>query len=332
MYVKRQYGLGMLVKWTKFAIIYAVVYVSILTNIYYFLKKEFHISFFLPWEPVGVLGIAVAFYLGFKNNASYDRTWEARKIWGSITNNSRVFASQLVTFVHGENKNEIIEEIVNRHIAWLTALRFQLRLEKEWEHTKERLNHMFTPTVCPIYLAQLDDAIMDNIADDEFELYKGKSNIAIQILAKQSARIQELKELNNIENFRDLALLDTIKTFYTDQGQSERIKNFPFPRQYASIAFWLTIVFSAVIPFGMLDVFSSISKYHVWLTIPVASSLIWIFYLMEIIGDYSENPFEGTYNDVPITAIARNIEIDMLEIIGATNIPEPIVASNGVLM
>ena len=53
---------------------------------------------------------------------------------------------------------------------------------------------------------------------------------------------------------------------------------------------------------------------------------------MEIIGDYSENPFEGTYNDVPITAIARNIEIDMLEIIGAQKIPEPIVASNGVLM
>ena len=127
-------------------------------------------------------------------------------------------------------------------------------------------------------------------------------------------------------------MLDTIKTFYTDQGQSERIKNFPFPRQYASIAFWLTIVFSAAIPFGMLDIFSSISEYHVWLTIPVASSLIWIFYLMEIIGDYSENPFEGTYNDVPITAIARNIEIDMLEIMGATNIPEPIVASNGVLM
>lgn len=191
---------------------------------------------------------------------------------------------------------------------------------------------MFTPTVCPIYLAKLDEAIMDHINDEEFEFYKGKSNIAVQILAKQSVRIQELKDLGYIENFRDLDLLNTIRTFYYDQGQSERIKNFPFPRQYASIAWWLTIIFSAVIPFGMLDIFSSISEYHVWLTIPVASSLIWIFYLMEIIGDYSENPFEGTYNDVPITAIARSIEIDMLEIINGKNIPLPIPSENGVLM
>jgi putative membrane protein len=318
--------------WSKKPFIIGLVYAALLTITFELVYHKLNFDFSISWQPISVLGIAVAFYLGFKNNASYDRTWEARKIWGSITNNSRIFTTQLVTFVKGDDSKEIIEEIVNRHIAWLTALRFQLRLEKEWEHTKERLNHMFTPTVCPIYLAKLDEAIMDHINDEEFEFYKGKSNIAVQILAKQSVRIQELKDLGYIENFRDLDLLNTIRTFYYDQGQSERIKNFPFPRQYASIAWWLTIIFSAVIPFGMLDIFSSISEYHVWLTIPVASSLIWIFYLMEIIGDYSENPFEGTYNDVPITAIARSIEIDMLEIINGKNIPLPIPSENGVLM
>lgn len=53
---------------------------------------------------------------------------------------------------------------------------------------------------------------------------------------------------------------------------------------------------------------------------------------MEKIGDYSENPFEGTYNDVPITAIARAIEIDLLEMIDAPNIPPPMAAENGFLM
>ena len=53
---------------------------------------------------------------------------------------------------------------------------------------------------------------------------------------------------------------------------------------------------------------------------------------MEKIGDYSENPFEGTYNDVPITSIAKGIEIDMREMINDTGIPEPTKAENGFLM
>ncbi len=85
------------------------------------------------------------FYLGFKNNASYDRLWEARKIWGSIVINSRSFAAQLIAYTKGNNQNEIVSEIIHRHIAWLTALRYQLRLEKEWGHTEERLNNIFVP-------------------------------------------------------------------------------------------------------------------------------------------------------------------------------------------
>ena len=53
---------------------------------------------------------------------------------------------------------------------------------------------------------------------------------------------------------------------------------------------------------------------------------------MEKIGDYSENPFEGTYNDVPITSIARGIEIDLREMINDENIPEPMKEINGFLM
>lgn len=66
---------------------------------------------------------------------------------------------------------------------------------------------------------------------------------------------------------------------------------------------------------------------------PFVSALItWVFFLMEKIGDYSENPFEGTYNDVPITSISVGIEIDLREMINDTNIPLPIESKNGVLM
>jgi ion channel-forming bestrophin family protein len=66
--------------------------------------------------------------------------------------------------------------------------------------------------------------------------------------------------------------------------------------------------------------------------VPFSALVIWMFFLMEMIGDYSENPFEGTYNDVPISAIARSIEIDIREMIQDTNIPPAMKSDNGFLM
>lgn len=128
-----------------------------------------------------------------------------------------------------------------------------------------------------------------------------------------------------------MELQKMVHNFYEDQGKSERIKGFPFPRQYASIALWLTFFFAVLIPFGLLDVFMK-NETSIWLTIPVSALIIWVFYLMEKIGDYSENPFEGTYNDVPITSIANTIEIDLKEMINATDVPPKTEPVNGFLM
>lgn len=129
-----------------------------------------------------------------------------------------------------------------------------------------------------------------------------------------------------------MQLQSLIASLYDDQGMAERIKNFPFPRQYASTALWLTLVFCLLLPLGMLDLFAGVAGLMWWLSIPLTAVVIWVFFLMEKIGDYSENPFEGTYNDVPITSIARGIEIDLREMIGDENIPGPIEAENGFLL
>jgi len=119
---------------------------------------------------------------------------------------------------------------------------------------------------------------------------------------------------------------------YDRTWESERIKNFPFPRQYASTAVWLNTVFCLFLPFSMLDFFPG---EVFWLLVysPLMSALlIWIYFLMEKIGDYSENPFEGSPNDVPITSIARGIEIDLREMIKDTDIPGPLGPENGFLL
>lgn len=328
MYVKRNYGFWMTFSWSKKPFFVALLYASILCAVAYFLN----FSIAIPWQPISIIGIAVAFYLGFKNNSSYDRTWEARKIWGSIVNNSRSFAAASMAFVQGENENSIKKELIYRHIAWLTALRHQLRLSREWEHTDERIKSKFTPTVCENYIRKLDDDLKLFIVDKEIDEVNSKVNAATQIMKNQAIRLQELRDQGYYDDFRHMELHQLMVSFYEDQGKSERIKNFPFPRQYASTALWLTFVFCAFVPFGLIDIFKNDQNWTYWLCPFISALIIWIFFLMEKIGDYSENPFEGTYNDVPITSISRGIEIDLREMLDDENIPQAVPSENGFLL
>lgn len=138
MYINRNYGFWMTFNWSKNPFIVGACYAASITLVEYF----FDWKVVIPWQPVSIIGIAVAFYLGFKNNSSYDRTWEARKIWGSIVNSSRTFGSAVIAFVRSRDSEEVSaihQEMILRHLGWLTALRYQLRLSRKWEHTEDRI-------------------------------------------------------------------------------------------------------------------------------------------------------------------------------------------------
>jgi ion channel-forming bestrophin family protein len=127
-------------------------------------------------------------------------------------------------------------------------------------------------------------------------------------------------------------LQNQITKFYDSQGKNERIKSFPFPRQYANFSHVFVTLFCIVLPFGLTTIFKGEGNLSTWACIPASLIVSWFFIMMEKIGDYSENPFEGLINDVPITTITRNIEIDVLQMINETNVPKPLEAINGILM
>ncbi|MGH1335305.1 MAG: bestrophin family protein [Aureispira sp.] len=328
MYAKRNYGFWMTINWTKKPLIYGFIYTCTICGFAYLMDYTIK----LPWQPISIIGIAVAFYLGFKNNASYDRTWEARKIWGGIVNDSRSFSASVLAFVQGENQEKIRQELIYRHIAWLTALRYQLRLSKEWEHKEDRLHKLFNANVCEQYIERLDSELKQYISQEEIDAYRPKANTASQLLATQIKRLRQLCDLGYFNDFKFLHLQQLMTRFYDGQGKAERIKNFPFPRQYASVALWLSVIFAVLVPFGMLDIFHDTHTWTFMLVPFIAALIIWVFFLMEKIGDYSENPFEGTYNDVPITSIARGIEIDIRQMFDDEGIPDPIAMQNGFLL
>ena len=136
----------------EFYFLLFVIYSTTVVSLYVWCKYEW---LKVPWVPLTLIGIAVAFYVGFKNNSAYDRTWEARKIWGGIVNSSRSWGAMVTSFVTDEFTNEKIthseldeiqRRIVYRHIAWIYRLKRQLRVLKPWEHDV-RLNRKYICTI-----------------------------------------------------------------------------------------------------------------------------------------------------------------------------------------
>ncbi|WP_026954500.1 bestrophin family protein [Algoriphagus vanfongensis] len=329
MYVNRHYHIWSTVRWSRKILLNAFLYSAAVILIYEFTQ----IPFYLPWQPLSVIGIAVAFYLGFKNNSSYDRTWEARKIWGAIINESRSFATGILSLpLSADVSSEKKRELIYRHLAWVIALKHMMRKGKTWEHNGAIEKLVFTPHFREEATQGVIPEITKYLNAEELKSLQQTSNLASQLLKNQSLELNTLEEAGKLSEFKHIWLHELISRLYTNQGMSERIKNFPFPRQYASTGLFINYIFCALIPFGLLDIFVESENLHYWTTIPFSGIIIWIFFLVDRIGDYSENPFESAYNDVPISSITRAIEIDLLEMIGDKNIPEPYPVENGFLM
>lgn len=303
----------------------------------------------IPWLPLSVIGTAVAFYVGFKNNQAYDRLWEARKIWGAIINSSRAWGSAVKGFVSNQFSDKdytaselqhIKKTLLYRHIAWLYALRSQLLIPTSWEHINQ---NRFVAMVAKKRMKQFgvglyDDDITETMLQkylptDEFQRLISYKNTATQIIDQQSQDLKALHGQGLIDNFRHMELQKILYDFYIHQGKCERIKKFPLPRQYGGMSFIFVAIFIFLLPFGMVSEFDNlIGEYGAWYSIPFTVLVGWVYLVMELVGDYSENPFEGLGNDIPMYSLSRVIEIDLLEMLGEKNIPPSVEPKNGVLM
>lgn len=256
----------------------------------------------LPVVPVTILGGALAIFLGFRNNSAYDRWWEARKIWGGIVNYSRSFTTMILSFGsshHSDGKidqkevNTWQREVIYRHIGWLHALRMHLRKEYNWE--------------------KLDDYI----TNEELERLKEKSNKPAQLINSQGLCLKYAFENRIIEDFRHMELSQVLQEFYTLQGKAERIKNTVFPYYYnyfTRVFLWLFIIF---LPFTLTEMMS-------WGAIPMTVAIAFVFSILEKSGAITEDPFEGRAADTPMSTITRSIEIDLLEMLGEDDLPQPL--------
>lgn len=293
----------------------------------------------VPWAVVALLGTATAFIVGFKNTQTYSRTWEARQIWGAILNCSRTWGVMSRDFV--SDNPEKTRELIYRHFAWLTALRYQMRESRAWENTTKSYNTEYSRFFkVPEKETALESEMRKYIPEEELKYILGTKNKAVQLLSLQSKTVKELFANKEIDNLQFIEMQKMIKDFYDNQGKSERIKNFPYPRQFATINSFFIKLFCFLLPFGMLKEFDKLNESMegimkgnmVWLVIPFSVLISWVYTSLEQVGESTENPFEGGANDVPISQMSRTIEIDLREMLGETDLPPALQPVNNIVL
>lgn len=342
MYVKKSFSLKDIFAFAGHHIWWLATYMFIVAALFQFADWQW---LAIPWLPVSLVGTALAFYIGFKNNQSYDRVWESRKIWGAIVNSSRSWGMLIDSFIRPSEFstasqseiNAVKKRLICRHIAWLYTLREQLLQPTQWEHASLRWHYGRVGRKrreregVGMYKDFLDEAQKERYFTDVAAL-EGVANKATQLINLQSRELAKLVDSGLLHMRRQLDMEKILQDFYDHQGKAERIKKFPLPRQYANHSFIFNCIFIFILPMGMVGEFAKLGPASIWLMIPFGTLVGWVYVVMELIGDYSENPFEGLSTDTPMLSICRTIEIDLLQMLNEEDIPKPIQPIKDILL
>ena len=111
MYVRKNFTFKGIMQFSGIHLIWLTIWATLVPLFIEFLHSQDIQAFKVPWLPVSLVGTAVAFYVGFKNNSSYDRLWEARKIWGAIVNSSRMWGATVKSFVTNQFRDKDLSDL-----------------------------------------------------------------------------------------------------------------------------------------------------------------------------------------------------------------------------
>ncbi len=272
---------------------YEVLYVLCVSLIVLFLTDKFdHLLPDMPLTIPAFLGTAISILLSFKLNQSYDRWWEARKIWGAIVNDSRSFVIQLQMFTTSGN-DSIIKKIAFRQIGWCYSLGQSLR----------KLNPL--------------ENLERYVSAEEIANLKPHSNKPLALLQMHGNDIRQLKETGQLEIFSQIQLDDTLVRLCASQGKAERIKTTIFPVTYRLFLHALIYLFVITLSISLKDVANHFE-------LPLLLLISTAFFLLERSATHMQDPFENRPSDTAMSAIARTIEINIMQLLEEKEIPEPL--------
>lgn len=245
----------------------------------------FVLPFRAPELPVTLFGSALALFLGFRSNSAYQRWWEGRGLWGLMINASRNLSRAARNFLPDPEATPLKRRIVLRQIAYVNALRCQLRRIKPDEEVLRMLSR--------------------GDADESLD----RANVANGILDETGRRIDEARRKGWIDTIQQAQMERILVDIANAQGGMERLKNTPLPNQYRYFPTLFTHIFCVLLPIALVETLGFAT--------PLGSTLAGLMFLAVLaIGDDLVDPFANSVHDLPLNAMCRTIEIDLLQSIG----------------
>lgn len=247
--------------------------------------------------PFTLVGIALAIFLGFRNSASYDRYWEARKLWGQGLNECRTLTRQALSLLDGQVD---VRPFVYGQIAFIHALRGYLR-----RVSVERELAALLPAEL---LARLRDAHYPPTL----------------ILVWLGQWLHEQRRAGHLQAVLAAKMEDALSGLNQVQGGCERIVSSPIPFAYTVILYRTVGVYCLLLPFGLVDTLG-------WMTPLVTAFVSYTFFAQETLLSEIEEPFGNAENDLPLDALSITIERTLREMLGEATLPDMPAAKDFVL-
>ena len=269
-----------------------IVIVTLIGIAAYFLQAPIKDN--IPDIPLGIpafLGTSISVIISFKLSQSYDRWWEARKIWGSIVNDSRTLVLQLQSFL-AKGCDKEIRKICFRHIGWCFSLGQSLRGQTGLENMER-------------YLSPEDIAVISR-----------HRNKPLAILQLNAHHIAELRTGDKMDIRSHIHISNTLTNFSNAMGMAERIKNTVFPVTYRLFLRSFIYVFVITLSISLAE---TIGYFEILVLLMVSCS----FFLLEKSASLLQDPFSNRPTDTPVTSISTTIEINIKQLLNETEIPEP---------
>jgi ion channel-forming bestrophin family protein len=240
-------------------------------------------------RPIGVpstvhtlIGVALGLLLVFRTNASYERFWEGRKLWGGIVNESRNLARSAAAFLR--DQPQLLRPIVLWTAAFSYASMNSLRGVRGLGGVASRLPK---DEVAEALAAQhVPSAVARRISD-------------LLVKARDEGHITDYVVVNIDGNVQ--LLIDYI-------GGCERIQKTPLPFAYVVHLRRALILYCLTLPFALVESYG-------WKTIIDTLLITYVLFGIEEIGVEIENPFGEDDNDLPLEQICSTIERNLLAVI-----------------
>ncbi len=254
--------------------------------------------------PFTLIGLPIAIFLGFRNNAAYDRFWEGRKLWGELVHKCRSLSRQCTGLIDyaepatvGAGLGDLRVRMIYRAIAYCQATRDLLRVKGS------------------------DPGLADLLLPDEYAQMERASNKPNFLMLKMGMDLRQCIKEQRIDPCVAASIDATLSAMTAAGASCERIRNTPIPFSYTLLLHRTAYIYCYLLPFGLVD---SIG----YMTPLVVAIVAYTFFGLDALGDEIEEPFGLDANDLPLDAICRAIEIDLREALQDPAPPPPFPAVN----